>query len=97
MLLNLLVLWSLSCFLNLWLVQVRDGKLMVNGIAQDEDYILEPLAYELDPVVIFCACFQFEHFDHAMPSYMIRRKLTPLFSSFVACTGRLCVCAGRQP
>ncbi|XP_058068532.1 DNA polymerase delta catalytic subunit-like [Magnolia sinica] len=30
--------------------QVRDGKLMVNGVIQDEDFILEPLEYEMDPM-----------------------------------------------
>lgn len=32
-------------------MQVRDGKLFVNGIAQDEDFILEPPEYDMDPVV----------------------------------------------
>lgn len=41
-------------FMFLCLLQVRDGKLLVNGIAQDEDFILEPLEYEMDPVVCFC-------------------------------------------
>ncbi|BFG17896.1 thylakoidal processing peptidase 1 chloroplastic [Prunus yedoensis var. nudiflora] len=33
-------------------VEVRNGKLLVNGLVQDEHYILEPLAYEMDPVLI---------------------------------------------
>ncbi|KAF8377442.1 hypothetical protein HHK36_030819 [Tetracentron sinense] len=33
-------------------VEVCDGKLMVNGIIQDEDFILEPLAYGMDPVLV---------------------------------------------
>ncbi|GAB2218323.1 hypothetical protein Droror1_Dr00001543 [Drosera rotundifolia] len=30
-------------------VEVRDGRLLVNGIVQDEDFIMEPLAYEMTP------------------------------------------------
>ncbi|KAK4276642.1 hypothetical protein QN277_014768 [Acacia crassicarpa] len=33
-------------------VEVVDGKLLVNGIAQEEEFILEPLAYEMDPLVV---------------------------------------------
>ncbi|KAK2992333.1 hypothetical protein RJ640_020326 [Escallonia rubra] len=33
-------------------VEVRDGKLLVNGVVQDEEFILEPLAYEMDPMVV---------------------------------------------
>ena len=35
------------------LLQVRDGKLLVNGVAQNEKFILEPLSYNMDPVVIY--------------------------------------------
>ncbi|KAK1392494.1 thylakoidal processing peptidase 1, chloroplastic-like [Heracleum sosnowskyi] len=33
-------------------VEVRDGKLIVNGFDQDEDYILEPLAYDMKPLLV---------------------------------------------
>ncbi|KAL3655215.1 Chloroplast processing peptidase [Castilleja foliolosa] len=33
-------------------VEVRNDKLFVNGIAQDEDFILEPLDYEMDPLAV---------------------------------------------
>jgi len=39
-------------------LQVRKGHLVVNGVERNEDYILEPPAYEMKPTVtypdIFC-------------------------------------------
>ncbi|KAE8683644.1 Peptidase S24/S26A/S26B/S26C family protein isoform 2 [Hibiscus syriacus] len=31
-------------------VEVRDGKLLINGVAQDEDFVLKPLSYEMETV-----------------------------------------------
>ncbi|KAL6894007.1 hypothetical protein ACP4OV_008105 [Aristida adscensionis] len=33
-------------------VEVRDGKLFVNGAVQDEEFVLEPADYEMDPVTV---------------------------------------------
>ena len=35
---------------------MRDGKLLVNGVVQDEDFVLEPHNYELGPVVCHTLC-----------------------------------------
>ncbi|VAI22328.1 unnamed protein product [Triticum turgidum subsp. durum] len=32
------------------IVEVTDGQLLVNGVVQDEDFVLEPPDYEMDPV-----------------------------------------------
>lgn len=32
---------------------MRDGKLLVNGAAEERQFVVEPLAYEMDPMVIF--------------------------------------------
>lgn len=34
------------------IVEVRGGKLLVNGVVQNEEFILEPLAYEIEPVLV---------------------------------------------
>jgi signal peptidase I len=34
------------------IVEVSDGKLLVNGIVQDEEFVLEPPNYEMDPVSV---------------------------------------------
>lgn len=33
-------------------VAVSKGKLVVNGVVQDEDFVLEPIAYEMDPLLV---------------------------------------------
>ncbi|KAJ4760025.1 Signal peptidase I [Rhynchospora pubera] len=33
-------------------VEVRDGKLLVNGVEQDEEFVLEPLNYTMAPVLV---------------------------------------------
>lgn len=37
-------------------VEVRDGKLLVNSVVQEEDYILEPLAYIMGPMLVPEGC-----------------------------------------
>ncbi|CAL9059972.1 unnamed protein product [Musa banksii] len=37
-------------------VEIRDGKLLVNGIIQDEEFILEPLRYEMKPMFVPEGC-----------------------------------------
>lgn len=51
---------------------MRDGKLLVNGAVKDEDFILEPLAYEMDPIVRMCGyCFLDSNFLSSAPKYLL--------------------------
>ncbi|XP_062214435.1 uncharacterized protein LOC133915330 [Phragmites australis] len=34
------------------IVEVRDGKLLINGVVQDEEFVLEPTDYEMDPLTV---------------------------------------------
>ncbi|CAD6214703.1 unnamed protein product [Miscanthus lutarioriparius] len=34
------------------IVEVRDGNLLVNGVVQEEDFVLEPADYEMDPLTV---------------------------------------------
>nr|CAB3498079.1 unnamed protein product [Digitaria exilis] len=34
------------------IVEVRDGSLLVNGVVQDEEFVLEPAEYEMDPLTV---------------------------------------------
>ncbi|OEL32637.1 putative thylakoidal processing peptidase 2, chloroplastic [Dichanthelium oligosanthes] len=33
-------------------IEVRDGSLLVNGVVQDEEFVLEPADYEMDPLTV---------------------------------------------
>ncbi|KAL5683931.1 hypothetical protein ACJX0J_010316, partial [Zea mays] len=33
-------------------VEVRDGNLLVNGVVQEEEFVLEPANYEMDPLTV---------------------------------------------
>ncbi|PUZ78115.1 hypothetical protein GQ55_1G427400 [Panicum hallii var. hallii] len=35
------------------IVEVRDGNLLANGVVQDEEFVLEPADYEMDPLMSF--------------------------------------------
>ena len=35
-----------------FILKVRDGKLYGNGVVEDEEFVLEPLAYEMEPRLV---------------------------------------------
>lgn len=52
---------------------------MVNSVPQNEDYVMEPIQYELESVVIIFVCFLFGLINRAIPFCLVRRKLTYSF------------------
>lgn len=57
-------------YLNL---QVHNGKLVVNGTVKNEDYILEPPSYEMNPIVsnssFICSNFSLKHHKYTFICY----------------------------
>ena len=84
--------------------KVRDGQLLVNGVAQEEEFVLEPVAYEMDPVVIIIVCHwltksNFPSLVLVLYNCLSATNLTEFYFWFFLlliadCARRLCLCDG---
>ncbi|GER29988.1 thylakoidal processing peptidase [Striga asiatica] len=53
-------------------VEVHGGKLMVNGVTQDEDFILEPIEYLMDPMLVPEDCVGPLPIEYIVGRYLFR-------------------------
>lgn len=78
-------------------LKVYGGKLLVNGVVQDEDYVLEPVAYDMEPIVMRFV----SHCSLVLQNFSSLFISSNFFLESVLlsadCARRLCLCVGGQP